>query len=660
MKINRLFVLVFCAIFLCLISCSNDEVKDDIDIVDGGDNGEDDGDGEAIIDEDFVTNSRDTVFSNAVKIVYSDNLIEITNPYEQEGVTITESSGNVVVSSTNESTEINYVLSGSIKSGSFKIYSNYKFGLMLNGVDITSADGSAINVQSGKKVTVTLVNGTSNRLIDSKTYTLYGEEDMKGTFFSEGQLNFEGEGSLLVYGLYKHAISSDDYIRVKSGTITVATAVSDGVHAKDYFRMDGGTLDIKASSDGIDCDEGYIRIEAGTITIKSTDDGIVASYEDSDATIDPSVTIAGATINIVTTGQKAMGIKSDIGSLTVNSGTINIKVSGIASKAFKTGGDMAINGGDITLVTTGGAFYDTDDLDISSAAGIKCDGKLTIDRGTIDISSSGAGGKGISVDGDLIINNGTINVVTTGGQFKYGSNDTAAKAIKSDGNVTVNDGNISIKTSGVEAEGLESKKTLTINKGTIEVEAYDDCINASDHIAINGGNIYCYSETNDGIDSNGTLTITGGLIISSGAKSPEEGFDCDNNTFKITGGTLVGTGGGTSNPTSTVSTQYSVIYGTTGTANQLMHIESADEKTVLTYKIPRTYSPMVLLFSSPELIAKTNYTVYTGGSISGASEFHGFYTGGTYTKGTSATTFTTNSINTDIGSYSGGPGGGRP
>lgn len=416
MKINRLFVFIFCAICLCVISCSNDETKDDIDIVDGGDDGDDTGDDEVVINEDFVTNSRDTVFSNAVKIVFSDNLVEITNPYEQEGVTITESNGNVVVSSTNESTEINYVLSGSIKSGSFKIYSNYKFGLMLNGIDITSVDGSAINVQSGKKVTVTLVNGTSNRLIDSETYTLYGEEDMKATFFSEGQLNFEGEGSLLVYGLYKHAICSDDYVRVKSGTITVATAVSDGIHAKDYFRMDGGTLDIKASSDGIDCDEGYIRIDAGTITIKSADDGIVASYEDADTTIDPSISIAGATINITTTGQKAMGVKSDIGTLTINSGTINVKVSGVASKAFKTGGDMTISGGDITLITTGGAFYDTDDMDISSAAGIKCDGKLTIDKGTIDISSSGAGGKGISVDGDLIINNGTINVVTTGGQ----------------------------------------------------------------------------------------------------------------------------------------------------------------------------------------------------------------------------------------------------
>lgn len=73
---------------------------------------------------------------------------------------------------------------------------------------------------------------------------------------------------------------------------------------------------------------------------------------------------------------------------------------------------------------------------------------------------------------------------------------------------------------------------------------YDDCMNASNSIVINGGSIYCYSSGNDGIDSNGTLTITGGVVIASGTTSPEDGFDCDQNTFKITGGIVLGIGGG--------------------------------------------------------------------------------------------------------------------
>lgn len=648
MNSRKIFTLFFTICCMLLIACSND--NDPVN---------DEDDEEIVIDEDFTTNTKDTTFVDAVTIAYTDNIVTITNPYENEGVSITQSNGNVVVTSTNTTTEINYVLSGTIKSGSFKIYSDYKFGLGLNGVSIISTDGPALNVQSGKKVTVMLVGGTSNRLVDSSTYTAYNDEDMKGAFFSEGQLNFQGNGNLLVIGRYKHAISSDDYIRIKGGNITISGAVSDGIHAKDYFRMDGGTLNIKASGDGIDCGEGYIKIYAGNITIKSGDDAIVASYEDTDTSIDSSIAISGGTINITTTGQKAAGIKSDIGSIDVTEGTINISTSGLAAKAFNAGGNMTIGGGELTLATTGSAYYDTDDKDISSAAGIKCDGALTIDKGVINITASGAGGKGISVDGDLIINDGTINVSTTGDLFKYGSDDTAAKAIKSDGNVTVNGGSIIIKTTKEEAEGLESKKILTINNGTIEIEAYDDCINASNHIAINGGNIYCYSTSNDGIDSNGTMTITGGTIISSGTTVPEEGFDCDNNMFKITGGILVGTGGATSTPTSGVSTQRSVVYGTTGTSGDLIHIEASDGTGILTYKVPRTYSQMTLLFSSPDMKSDVTYTIYKGGSVSGGSNFHGLYSSAIYSKGTTAITFTPSSMVTSIGTSTGGNGG-RP
>lgn len=650
MKVKRLSGFLSFILCLVILSCSSDN---DDDII------KEEEEEEVVIDEDFVTNSRDTVFTDAITFLYSDTGVEVINPYSDLGVVVSVDKGNVVVTSTDQTAELNYVLSGNTKNGSFKIYSDYKFGLVFNGVDIISDNGSAINIQSGKKVTVTLVSGTSNRLIDSNVYTPYGDEDMKATFFSEGQLVFEGNGRLLVYGMYKHAICSDDYIRINKGDITVATAVSDGIHAKDYFRMDGGSLSVKASSDGIDCDKGYILLNDGNITIKSADDGIVASYEDTDTSVNSDITIQKGTINIVTTGQKGAGIKSDIGSIHIVNGDIAVETKGIASKAIKAGNDILISDGNVNLVTSGSAYYDSEERDISSSAGIKGDGNLTVEKGIINITSTGAGGKGINVDGELVINDGTINVVTTGGQYKSGSDDTAAKAIKSDGNLTINGGNINIKTSGVEAEGLESKKTLTINAGTIEIEAYDDCINASNHIQINGGNIYCYSETNDGIDSNGTLTVTGGVVISSGTKSPEEGFDCDNNTFKITGGVLVGTGGSTSKPTANVCTQYSLIYGTTGTANQLIHIVSVDGQGILTYVLPRTYSQMTLLFSSPDLEPSTEYTIYTGGSVSGGSNFHGLYTDGNYQKGTSVTSFKTSSMVTSIGSSSGGPGG-RP
>lgn len=629
MKLEKfgLFIISLMAVFA--LSCSSDD-----DTIDDGDT-PDSGGTENNIDEDFVTNTKDTTFVNAVTIAFSGTTATVTNPFSSDGVTVVADGANVVITSTNQSTEVNYVLSGSTSSGSVKIYSDYKFGIGLNGVDIISADGPAVNIQSGKKVSVTMVGGTSNRLIDGTTYTASGDEDMKGTFFSEGQLIFDGAGSLQVQGRYKHGIVSDDYIRIKGGTVKVAGAAKDAIHANDYVRIDGGTINLVSTGDGIECEEGYIEINGGTISINSADgDAIKTSYSDTDTSITPYII--------------------------VNGGTLDVTISGKASKGLKSKGDITITAGTLNFTSTGDAYYDTDDADISSSAAIKADGNFLMQGGSVTITSSGSGGKGINIDGTLTVDDGIISVTTTGDQFKYQNDDTAAKAIKSDGNLTVNGGTITIKTSKTEAEGLESKATLTINGGTIEIEAYDDCINASNHIAINGGNVYCYSQTNDGIDSNGTLTIAGGTIISSGTTAPEEGFDCDNNTFKITGGTLVGFGGATSTPTSSVSTQYSVIYGATGTANQLIHIESADGTSIMTVKVPRAYSSqMTMLFSTPAIKSNTSYTIYTGGSTSGGTDFHGLYSGTTYTKGTSAKTFTTSSVVTTVGSVSSGGGGGR-
>lgn len=308
-------------------------------------------------------------------------------------------------------------------------------------------------------------------------------------------------------------------------------------------------------------------------------------------------------------------------------------------------------------------MWDEDDNDTSSCAGIKCDANVVIETVELTILSTGSGGKGINVSGELVIHDGSISITTTGDQYVYDrDNDTAAKAIRSEGDLTINGGTFVIRTSKTEAEGIESKATLTITGGDLDVQAYDDCLNAGTYIQIDGGTIYCVSASNDGIDSNGTLTVTGGLIISAGASSPEAGIDCDQSRFTITGGTIIGIGGDTSTPTESACTQHSVVFRTSSVSNRIIHIESATGKEALTFKAPKSYSgTTTLLFSSTALEANTSYTIYTGGSISGGTAFNGYYTNSTYTEGTSAGTFTTSSMVSSVRSsgMGGGPGGRR-
>lgn len=608
-------------------------------------------------DEDMVENST---FSSVISINYSANTATVTG--SASGVSVSTDGANVTINSS--ASEVEYILSGNTTNGSFKIYSSKKFKLTLSGLTLTNPSGATINIQSKKRNF--LVLESTNTLTDGPTYTSIDDEDCKGTFFSEGQTIFSGSGSLKITANYKHGIANDQYIRIRKGVeLTISSAAKDGIHTNEYVRIDGGNITVNASSDGIECEEGYIEINGGYVTVNSTDDAIVTSYDltadGADTTIDPYINITNGKITLRTTGEKAHGVSSS-SDVKISGGVFDISVSGNASKGIKSDKNIDISSGHLTIKTSGTGLYESSEDDISSSSGIKCSGNMTYNGATLYVTSTGTAGKGISVDGTLDIKGGKITIVTQGKQYIYNRLDSSPKGIKAEGNLTIDDGYISVKASGSEgSEGIESKATLTINGGTIIAECYDDCINASSAIIINGGDVYCYSSGNDGIDSNGTLSITGGLVISSGTTSPEEGFDCDQNRFTITGGTLIGTGGGTSTPTASSCTQRSVIYNGSATSGQYINIHDTSGASILTYKIPRSYNQMTLLFCSPLMKSSTTYYISSSVNVSSGAEWNGYYLNGNYSGGNSLTSYTTTNMVTTIGCSSGGMGGGgRP
>jgi trimeric autotransporter adhesin len=598
---------------------------------------------------------------DTVVIVYSNTSASVNNPYSSDGVNLVVSGADVIVTSTNTSKEIVYLLSGTSSKGSFKIYSEYKYNITLKGLSLTNSVGPAINSQSGKKGTINVLAGTTNTLVDGTTYAT-SKEDQKGTFFSEGQLSFMGTGSLTVTGNNKHAIAADDFIAISESNIVVKSTINDGVHANDYFSMESGTLTINSSGDGIVAEEGYVSINGGTITVNSVDDGISAPYSGTDATITPYVLIKGGKINVTTTGEKGNAIKSASYTTISSIDAINLTVSGKGSKGIKTGGDFTLNAGTMKITNSGAAYYNTTDADIAAPAGINCDKNLKINGGVLTINCTGQGGKGINVDGTATIGGGNTNITASGAKYSYSSSLTSeAKGFKSDGTFIMNNGDLTISATD---DGLKSGSSIVVNNGNITVtKSYEGM--ESIFITIAGG-VTNLTATNDGINtsygtvSGGTesndgssLTMSGGVLIVTGSDgvdvngnffikggttivSGNEGIDINGN-FVISGGTIIASGPN-SNMTksmSTSSTQVSMFIKSSASlaATSVIHIEDAAGNDLVTYK-PKS-AGAIFHFSNPSLKKNTAYKIYyggtyTGGSFVGNSSGWGLYTGGTY------------------------------
>jgi hypothetical protein len=290
--------------------------------------------------------------------------------------------------------------------------------------------------------------------------------------------------------------------------------------------------------------------------------------------------------------------------------------------------------------------------------GIHTNNAFVMDGGTLTITTPSGAGKGIKVEGKensaqplgfIAINDGTITINTYDKAISASweaadDAETTSTDDDPDPRVTVNGGTISITTFGVPVEdelspeGIESKSLLTINAGTITVSTTDDGLNAGTGMVINGGRIYAVSSKNDAVDSNGYLTINGGLLVARGSAAPEAGLDCDANTFTVTGGTFIGLGGSTSNPTTSVSKQNSVILQNLATTG-LLGIKDTSGNVAFAYQVPDTSS--TILLSSSSLTTGTSYTVYTGGTLTlWDEEFHGLYLNPVgYSGGSSRTTF---------------------
>ena len=539
-----------------------------------------------------------TYDGTSASYVYTNKKGEVETP-DASDLTVSIDGAHVTV---NAYKKLRYVLQGATTDGNFKIYSDKKFIIDLDGVTLANKSGAAINIQKGtdgdKRCYLRVTDGTVNTLSDGSSYSTPADEDEKGVVFSEGKLLVSGTGTLVVKGNGKHGIASDDYIYLHAGTNTVITPAS-----------------------------GYNGIKAN--------EGIY---------------VAGGVHNITCTGNAPKGLASD--SL------------------------VLITGGRTTVINNGVAVYDSDEQDYSQPSGVKCDSAVIVKGGELYCKSTGNGGKGIRAGMIYTQDGGVVKVITTGtsvgssssysamrpgGSMTSSGSDAEAKGVhvgsKSDtsGLITINGGSLVVRCTGGEgSEGIESKNKIVINGGMVESYCYDDPINAKTNITINGGYVYGNATNNDGIDSNGTLTINGGVALACGATAPEDGFDCDQNTFTITGGILVGIGGDSSTPTSSVCKQAVVLSNISLSSGSVVAIQKSDGTATGAFKVPARYSGTYkVLLSAPRIATGNTYNFLSNATVGGKS-FQGIVfdelavSGGTtswsYTQSSMVTGSTTSSM----------------
>ena len=423
--------------------------------------------------------------------------------------------------------------------------------IYLEGVTLSVEDDSAISSKKGAYLTITLIgdNSLSNSLKS-------GEKD-KHVIDSKENLVINGTGTLTIDST-KSAIACDKTFIGLGGTVN-ATAVKHVVTA-DSIYLDGVTINadycakdvLHAESDYDAVDvapefsfgAGFVYIEDATINTTSVyGDGIQA---------DSFVYIKDGTFNITTA---PTWNNSYIATENQEKGMFSVSTHQKVSRdSVRKGSTYAALEESVKAIKVGEIdYYLATDIEQANELTVQSDNyTILIEGGTFDINT---------VDDAIHTNSGSVLVY--GGSLTINTSDDG---IHADTNLKI--AGSSVITIESSYEGIEAE-TIDISGGTTTINALDDGVNATNsnltenqqktvcQINISGGRLDVTVSPNgdrDGIDSNGGIKITGGVVITRGPNSQMASPMDAANTVSITGGTVIvignapGSGGQFSGP----------------------------------------------------------------------------------------------------------------
>ena len=333
---------------------------------------------------------------------------------------------------------------------------------------------------------------------------MFSSRDLSGTWDASDAVRITLNGAEIISDSNAVNISGSAATITAAGSYIISGALDNG-----YMIIDAG----KDDKIQIILDNAAIHSDQfAALYIKQADKVFLTLAENSVNTLSGG----GSFEQIDGDNNKVDGVIFSKDDLTVN-GTGKLIINSPAKHGVVCKDDLIITGGEYEITASGHALSAKDNIGVAG-------GSLTLN----------AGKDGIHADNDSEADKGNLYIADGNITIQAGDD-----GITVSGKIQIDGGNLDVKSD----EGIEGSY-IRINNGVINVYAADDGINAArksgasetPFIEINGGEITVEvgSGDTDGIDANGNLIITGGVIDVTGNSA----FDIDG-TITFTGGTVM-------------------------------------------------------------------------------------------------------------------------
>ena len=422
-------------------------------------------------------------------------------------------------------------------------------------------EGTLLQINKAQEVVISLAEGSQNALTESQAS---GDEEVKATIHSQVPLTLNGTGNLTLTALTKNALEVEDDLKVLGGTYTV-----------------------KAANHGFKA-EGALAIEAATLTIEAGKDGLHAEHDETteraNISLNPTQLSIAATEDGVDAGNE----------LTIEGGTITVSQSeeGLEARVIRQlGGDVTIKSSDDGVNASAGSSSKTSD---TSATSKTTDASAT--SNTADTSSSASQATTDSATASTSASQATADPAATSqvDQANKDKNATppsppAGQAPPQGGQPPQNGQGPGGMPPGGQEESDPSLQII-LEGGTLTIDAEGDGIDSNGTASISGGSLVVNGSVQGGngpLDAAGDITITGGRVWALGTSDMLQGF-------------------------AQGSTQASITANIAGTAGQTLIILDANGKEVARQTASKDFQAVIM--SSADLVDGQTYTIQVEGT----------------------------------------------